>query len=101
MVEGTGASDVVAQEGLKFALERFAFDDFAVARLELSDGGSKDFGDVGSAEATIEAVGSDAVGGRGSKHGGKFFRELMAWSNRCALLFLSRESCGEIVGFHP
>ena len=73
MVEGTGASDVVAQEGLKFALERFAFDDFAVARLEFSDGGSKDFGDVGSAEAAVEAVGSDAVGGRGSRHGGKFF----------------------------
>ena len=99
MVEGTGASDVVAQEGLKFALERFAFDDFAVARLEFSDGGSKDFGDVGSAESAIEAVGSDAVGGRGSRHGGKFFRDGVG--NRCALLFLSGESCGGIVGFHP
>ena len=96
MVEGTGASDVVAQEGLKFALERFVFDDFAVARLELSDGGSKDFGDVGSAEAAIEAVGSDAVRGRGSRHGGKFFRELMVWAIVVLCCFCPENRVGEL-----
>lgn len=94
MVEGTGASDVVAQEGLKFALERFAFDDFAVARLEFSDGGSKDFGDIGSAEAAIEAVGSDVVGGRGSRHGGKFLG--MVWAIVVLCCFCPENRVGKL-----
>ena len=56
VIQRTGATDVIAQQGVKLSLECGTFDDVAVLRLQFLQYGMELFGNIGAAKRAVKTI---------------------------------------------